>query len=186
MGLLVGIVTTSNSYIFQNSSASVDAVPVIPESFDLLATLKVASLHIIDGTSLRRIAQFLDQSTVILVILAVLILWLLKAWSKFSFRIEAPQVSPLKLAIVNLSLIAILYISYWIIKIAIRLIKHSIKTYKLKNENVGEGFSVIQKEFEERQKEEKKGFDLKKELAVLWYCGILAFLIIAFLTIAFS
>ena len=44
---------------------------------------------------------------------------------------------------------AFLYISYWIIKIAIRLIKHSIKTYKLKNENVGEGFSVIQKEFEE-------------------------------------
>ena len=81
---------------------------------------------------------------------------------------------------------AVLYISYWIIKIAIRLIKHSIKTYKLKNENVGEGFSVIQKEFEERQKEEKKGFNLKKELAVLWYCGILAFLIIAFLTIAFS
>ena len=31
---------------------------------------------------------------------------------------------------------AVLYISYWIIKIAIRLIKHSIKTYKLKNENV--------------------------------------------------
>ena len=81
---------------------------------------------------------------------------------------------------------AVLYISYWIIKIAIRLIKHSIKTYKLKNENVGEGFSVIQKEFEERQKEEKKGFNLKKELAVLWYCGILGFLIIAFLTIAFS
>ena len=82
--------------------------------------------------------------------------------------------------------IAILYISYWIIKIAIRLIKHSIKTYKLKNENVGEGFSVIQKEFEERKKEEKNEFDLKKELSVLWYYGILAFLIIAFLTIAFS
>ena len=83
---------------------------VIPESFNLLATLKVASLHIIDGTSLRRIAQFLDHSTAILVILTVLILWLLKTWTKFSFRIEAPHVSPLKLAIVNLSLIAILYI----------------------------------------------------------------------------
>ncbi len=81
---------------------------------------------------------------------------------------------------------AILYISYWIIKIAIRLIKHSIKTYKLKNENVGEEFLGIQKEFEERQKEKNKRFNLKKELAVLWYCGILAFLIIAFLTIAFS
>ena len=84
------------------------------------------------------------------------------------------------------TLITILYISYWFIKITIRLIKHSIKTYKLKNENVGEEFSVIQKEFEEHQNEENKGFNLKKELAVLWYCGILAFLIIAFLTIAFS
>ena len=82
--------------------------------------------------------------------------------------------------------IAILYISYWIIKIAIRLIKHSIKTYKLKNENAGEGFSVSQKEFGENQKEEIKWFNLNKELAVLWYCGILAYLIITFLSIAFS
>ena len=80
-----------------------------------------------------------------------------------------------------------LYISYWIIKIAIRLIKHSMKTYKLKNENVGEGFPGYSKEFEERPKRRKEGKeDLKKELGVLGYCGILAFLIIAFLTIAFS
>ena len=83
------------------------------------------------------------------------------------------------------TLITILYISYWFIKITIRLIKHSIKTYKLKNENVGEGFSVIQKEFEEHQKEEKKPFNLKKELAVLGYCSIVACFIIAFLIAAF-
>jgi hypothetical protein len=32
MGLFVGITTTSNPYIFLNSTASVSAVPVIPES----------------------------------------------------------------------------------------------------------------------------------------------------------
>ena len=83
---------------------------VIPESFGFVTTLKVASLHIIDGTSLRRITQYLDYSTLALVILAVPILWLFKNWTKFSFRIEVPQVSPLKLVIVNLSLIAILFV----------------------------------------------------------------------------
>ena len=82
-------------------------------------------------------------------------------------------------------LIAILYISYWFIKIAITIIKYTIKTSKSKNENIGEGFSIPQKEFEEYQKEEKKPFNLKKELAVLGYCSIVACFIIAFLIAAF-
>ena len=82
-------------------------------------------------------------------------------------------------------LFTIVYISYWIIKVAIRLIKYTIKTYKSKNENISEGFSVPQKEFEELQKEEKKQFDLKRQLVVLFYCGVLTCLIIAFLIAAF-
>ena len=81
-------------------------------------------------------------------------------------------------------LFTIVYISYWIIKVAIRLIKYTIKTYKSKNqnksknENISEGFSVT-------QKEQNKSFNLMKELVVLWYCSILTYLIIAFLAASF-
>ena len=71
-----------------------------------------------------------------------------------------------------------LYISYKIIKIVIRFIKYTVKTYKLKNKNVSEGFSVT-------QKEQNKSFNLMKELVVLWYCSILTYLIIAFLAASF-
>ena len=84
------------------------------------------------------------------------------------------------------TIFTILYILYWIIKIVIRLIRYAIKTYKSKNQNVSEEFSVIQKESEELQEEEKKSFDLKKELAALYWCGVFACLIIAFVSIVFS
>tara|TARA_B100002051_G_scaffold120274_1_gene114599 strand:- start:60 stop:464 length:405 start_codon:yes stop_codon:yes gene_type:complete len=88
-------------------------------------------------------------------------------------------------------LFTIVYISYWIIKVAIRLIKYTIKTYKSKNqnksknENISEGFSVTEKEFEEHQKEENKSFNLKKELAALCCCSIVAWVILVLLAAAF-
>ncbi len=84
------------------------------------------------------------------------------------------------------TIFTILYISYWIMRIVIRLTKYAIKTYKLKNQNVSEEFSVIQNESEELQEEENKSSKLKKELVALYWCGVLTCLTIAFLTIVFS
>ena len=79
-------------------------------------------------------------------------------------------------------IITTLYIASWMITIARRLIIYAIKTYKSKNG----GVAGLDLHYVRRVEEERRSFNLKKELVVLWHCSIVAFLIIAFLTIAFS
>tara|TARA_B100000683_G_scaffold190696_1_gene183828 strand:+ start:471 stop:845 length:375 start_codon:yes stop_codon:yes gene_type:complete len=79
-------------------------------------------------------------------------------------------------------IITMLYVASWMITIARRFFIYVIKTYRSKNE----GVVGLDLDYVRRVEEERKSFNLKKELVVLWYCSIVAFLIIAFLTIAFS
>ena len=79
-------------------------------------------------------------------------------------------------------IITMLYVASWMITIARKFFIYVIKTYRSKNE----GVVGLDLDYVRRVEEERKSFNLKKELVVLWYCSIVAFLIIAFLTIAFS
>tara|TARA_B100001079_G_C16137959_1_gene394262 strand:+ start:122 stop:478 length:357 start_codon:yes stop_codon:yes gene_type:complete len=83
------------------------------------------------------------------------------------------------------TLITTLYIASWIITIARRLMIYGIKTYNSNDE--GEGFSDTQKELMKltNEKGERRLFNIKKELVVLFYCCVLTCLIVAFLIAAF-